>query len=85
MFISISVLRAYWYSGVPSSSTVSWSKNTFDNSRASFGATLDGSAISGTSTVRPAACAVVVNMMCPSLSISVSLAGPCSGKDAATP
>ena len=84
MFISISVLRAYWYSGVPSSSTVSCSKNTFDSSRASFGATLDGSAISGTSTLCSAVCTVVV-MMRPSRSVGLVQAGPSTDTLANTP
>src|SRR5690606_30811276 len=65
MFISISVLRAYWYSGVPSSSTASWSKNSLDSSRASLGATFDGSVISGISVERPAVVRTVVCMVFP--------------------
>src|SRR5690606_30135871 len=47
MFISMRVLRAYWYSWVPSSSSVRRRKNCRDSSRASRGATARGSATPG--------------------------------------
>ncbi|CAM5690887.1 hypothetical protein SGLAM104S_05522 [Streptomyces glaucescens] len=74
MFISISVLRAYWYSGVPSSSVASWPKNSFDSSRASAGATFDGSVISGMAVVHSAACTVVV-MAFPPIWCALAMAG----------
>ncbi|CAM5637828.1 hypothetical protein SFUMM280S_04122 [Streptomyces fumanus] len=68
MFISISVLRAYWYSGVPSSSTASWSKKSRDSSRASLGATFEGSATVGSRTASSWTSVfrvVAAVMMCP--------------------
>ncbi len=50
-FISIRVLRAYWYSWVPSSRTWSLSKKIFDMARASWGATLPASSIHGSAAV----------------------------------
>lgn len=43
MVISMRVLRAYWYSAVPSSSTASRSRNSADSSRASWGRACAGS------------------------------------------
>ncbi len=49
-FISIRVLRAYWYSCVPSSKTWRRSKKTFDRARASLGATFPASSTQGSSS-----------------------------------
>ncbi len=58
----MSVLRAYWYSGVPSSSTASRSRNCPVSSRASCGVSFWGSVIWGSTSPVSVPESVVVPM-----------------------